>query len=67
MDSTIIIADRFSGQSCGFGFVEMPNDQETETAVERVNGHQLGGRALTVNEAKPHGAHSGNGSRERGR
>ncbi len=65
VDSTTIITDRFSGQSRGFGFVEMHNDQEAETAVERFNGHQLGGRALTVNKAKPQGERSGGGSRER--
>jgi len=65
VDSATIITDRFSGQSRGFGFVEMHNDQEAETAVERFNGHQLGGRALTVNKAKPQGDRSGGGSRER--
>jgi RNA recognition motif-containing protein len=65
VDSATIITDRFSGQSRGFGFVEMHNDQEAETAVERFNGHQLGGRALTVNKAKPQGERSGGGSRDR--
>ena len=65
VDSATIITDRFSGQSRGFGFVEMHNDQEAEVAVERFNGHQLGGRPLTVNKAKPPGDRSGGGSRER--
>ena len=65
VDSATIITDKFSGQSRGFGFVEMHNDQEAETAVERFNGHQLGGRALTVNKAKPQGDRSGGGNRER--
>lgn len=63
--SATIITDRFSGQSRGFGFVEMQNDQEAETAVERFNGHQLSGRALTVNKAKPQGERPGGGNRER--
>jgi RNA recognition motif-containing protein len=65
VDSATIVTDRFSGQSRGFGFVEMQNDQEAETAVERFNGHQLGGRALTVNKAKPQRERSGGGGRER--
>ena len=65
VDSTTIITDRFSGQSRGFGFVEMHTDQEAETAIERFNGHQLSGRALTVNKAKPQGERSGGGRRER--
>jgi len=65
VDSATIIMDRSSGQSRGFGFVEMHNDQEAETAVERFHGHQLGGRPLTVNKAKPQGERSGGGGRER--
>jgi len=65
VDSATIITDRFSGQSRGFGFVEMHNDQEAEAAVERFNGHQLGGRPLTVNKAKPQAGRSGGGGRER--
>lgn len=53
-----IITDRFSGQSRGFGFVEMSNDQEAETAIERFNGHEFSGRALTVDKAKPHAGRS---------
>jgi cold-inducible RNA-binding protein len=51
-DATIV-EDRFTGQSKGFGFVEMPNDEEAKTAIGRFNGYQLDGRALTVNEARP--------------
>jgi RNA recognition motif-containing protein len=65
VDSATIIMDKFSGQSRGFGFVEMRTDQEAETAVERFHGHQLGGRPLTVNKAKPQGERSGGGGRER--
>lgn len=51
--SANIITDKFSGQSRGFGFVEMGNEREAQTAIERFNGYELKGRALTVNEAKP--------------
>jgi RNA recognition motif-containing protein len=47
-----VIADRFTGQSRGFGFVEMANDDEAQNAIAALNGTQLGGRNLTVNEAK---------------
>src|SRR5262245_12094878 len=67
--STTIITDKFSGQPRGFGFVEMSNDQEAQTAIERFHGYDLHGRALTVNKAKPTGggrlpfAGSGHGRR----
>ncbi len=48
-----IITDRYTGQAKGFGFVEMENDNEAEAAINALNGTQLGGRTLTVNEAKP--------------
>jgi len=51
--SATIIKDKFSGRSKGFGFVEMPNDAEAKTAIEGVNGKDLKGRAVKVNEAKP--------------
>ena len=51
--SANVISDKFSGQSRGFGFVEMDSAQEAQTAIEKFNGYQLQGRALTVNEAKP--------------
>lgn len=47
-----IISDRFTGQSRGFGFVAMANDDEATNAINALNGTQLGGRNLTVNEAK---------------
>ena len=50
---TAIIKDKFSGESRGFGFVEMPNKEEAERAISSLNGKDLKGRALTVNEAKP--------------
>ena len=51
--SATIIKDKFSGRSKGFGFVEMPNDAEAKAAIEGVNGKDLKGRAVKVNEAKP--------------
>lgn len=51
-DATII-TDRYTGQAKGFGFVEMDNDAEADAAISALNGTQMGGRTLTVNEAKP--------------
>lgn len=53
VESATIITDRDSGQSKGFGFVEMPVDSEAQAAITELNGRQIGGRALTVNEARP--------------
>jgi RNA recognition motif-containing protein len=51
--SAKIIADKFTGQSRGFGFVEMSSDSEAKAAITALNGSEMGGRSLTVNEAKP--------------
>ena len=51
--SAQVIMDRDTGRSKGFGFVEMGNDQEAQTAIAALNGKQVDGRALTVNEARP--------------
>jgi RNA recognition motif-containing protein len=51
--STSIIKDKFSGQSKGFGFVEMPVKGEAQAAIEGINGKELKGRTLNVNEARP--------------
>ncbi|MBN1899959.1 RNA-binding protein [Candidatus Sumerlaeota bacterium] len=51
-DATII-ADRFSGRSKGFGFVEMPNQEEAEKAIADMNGKDFHGRSLIVNQARP--------------
>ena len=48
-----IIKDKFSGESRGFGFVEMPAKEEAEKAIAALNGKDLKGRTMTVNEAKP--------------
>jgi RNA recognition motif-containing protein len=48
-----VIEDKYSGQSRGFGFVEMANADEAREAIAKFNGYSLGGRPLTVNEAKP--------------
>ena len=59
--SVNIISDKFSGQSRGFGFVEMASQAEAQAAIERFHGYELQGRALTVNEAKPQAPRSGGG------
>jgi len=51
--SAKVIMDRESGRSKGFGFVEMGSDEEAQTAIKDLNGKELGGRAIAVNEARP--------------
>lgn len=53
VDSAVIIMDRMSGRSKGFGFVEMTSDDDAQKAIEMWNGKDFGGRTLTVNEARP--------------
>src|SRR5436305_1170972 len=53
VESAQIINDRDTGRSKGFGFVEMSSDEEAQAAIAAMNGQEHGGRALTVNEAKP--------------
>jgi RNA recognition motif-containing protein len=53
VQSAQVIADRETGRSKGFGFVEMGSDQEAQAAISALNGQEHGGRALTVNEARP--------------
>lgn len=48
-----IIKDRDTGRSKGFGFVEMPTSEEAQSAISALNGKELSGRTITVNEAKP--------------
>ncbi|MET0515020.1 MAG: RNA-binding protein [Nitrospiraceae bacterium] len=61
VESARIITDKFTGQSRGFGFVEMSSSEEAQTAISAVNGTQMDGRTLTVNEAKPQEPRSGGG------
>jgi cold-inducible RNA-binding protein len=53
VDRVNIVTERDTGQPRGFGFVEMTNDAEGDRAIAAINGHEIGGRALNVNEAKP--------------
>jgi len=53
VQSAKVITDRYTGQSRGFGFVEMSTDDEAQKAITTLNGTQLGSRTLVVNEAKP--------------
>ena len=53
VSSVKILSDRETGRSRGFGFVEMPNQSEGEAAVAQLNGKEVGGRTLRVNEARP--------------
>ena len=61
VESVNIIKDRFSGESRGFGFVEMPSKAEAEKAIEEMNGKDLMGRAVSVNEARPKNDSRGGG------
>jgi cold-inducible RNA-binding protein len=59
VESVTVVTDRDTGRSRGFGFVEMPNNGEADSAITALNGHDVGGRALTVNEARPKTERSG--------
>jgi cold-inducible RNA-binding protein len=61
VQSAEVITDRATGQSKGFGFVEMGSDQEAQAAINALNGKENKGRALTVNEAKPRPPRSSGG------
>ena len=70
--SVSIIKDKFSNQSKGFGFVEMPTQEEAQAAISGMNGKELKGRAMNVNEARPRtddrrGGGGGGGRRPGGR
>lgn len=56
-----VITDKFTGRSRGFGFVEMPDNSEAEAAIQALNGKEMDGRPLTVNEARPRENRSGGG------
>jgi RNA recognition motif-containing protein len=66
VQSAQIIMDRDTGRSKGFAFVEMGSDQEAQAAITALNGKDMGGRALTVNEAKPREDRGGGGGGGRG-
>jgi RNA recognition motif-containing protein len=61
VQSAQVIMDRDTGRSKGFGFVEMGNDQEAQAAIAGLNGKEVGGRSLTVNEARPKEDRGGGG------
>jgi RNA recognition motif-containing protein len=62
-DSVRLITDRDTGRAKGFGFVEFSNDQEAKAAMSALNGQDLNGRPLTVNEARPQEPRTGGGNR----
>ena len=73
VDTVTVMRDRVTGRARGFAFVEMAGDDDAQKAITQLNGHQLGGRALTVNEARPQAARPGGsgfgwggGGRDRG-
>jgi RNA recognition motif-containing protein len=68
VESAAIIKDKYSGQSKGFGFVEMASKAEGQAAIDGLNGKELKGRTLNVNEARPRTeSHRGRGGRDGGR
>jgi len=68
VESVLVVTDRNTGRSRGFAFVEMADNGAADTAIAALNGKQMGGRALTVNEARPKvpggGGRSGGGQRD---
>ena len=71
VESANVIEDRETGRSRGFAFVEMSSKEEGNAAIQQLNGHEVGGRALNVNEAKPRedrgGSRNGGGNGGYGR
>ncbi len=63
VESAQVVMDRDTGRSKGFGFVEMKTDQEAQAAIAALNGQMVGGRSLTVNEARPREDRGGGGGR----
>ena len=66
VESATVIKDKFTGESRGFGFVEMPAKAEAQAAIEGLNETELKGRALNVNEARPREDRKGGGGRRGG-
>lgn len=64
VDRITILTDRDTGRSRGFGFVEMTNAEEGDKAIAALNGTQIGGRTLNVNEARPKTERSGGGGKD---
>jgi len=63
VESAVVIKDRDSGQSKGFGFVEMADDKEAQNAIKELNGKEVSGRSIVVNQARPQeDRNSGGGS-----
>jgi cold-inducible RNA-binding protein len=67
VESASVVEDRDTGRSRGFGFVEMSSKEEGEAAIQQFNGKEVGGRSLTVNEAKPREDRGGRGGGGGGR
>lgn len=63
VQSAKVITDRETGRSKGFGFVEMAEDSAADAAIEKLNGADLGGRAINVSEARPQAPREGGGGR----
>ncbi len=61
VESANVVEDRDTGRSRGFGFVEMSSAEEVKAAIEQLNGKEIDGRSLTVNEARPREERSGGG------
>ena len=66
VESARVITDRMTARSRGFGFVEMSSQEEAQQAIDKLNGTDLEGRSLAVNEAKPKEQRSGGGGRDGG-
>src|SRR5215831_14109978 len=66
VQSAAVITDKFSGQSKGFGFVEMSTPEEAANAISQLNDSELKGRNIKVNEAKPRESNFGGNNRDRG-
>lgn len=66
VESATIITDKMSGRSKGFGFVEMSSEEEAQKAIEMLNGKELDGRSITVNEARPMESRPRQGGFDRG-
>ena len=65
VETANVIKDKFSGESRGFGFVEMPSKDDAQKAIDDMNGKELNGRSVTVNEARPRPSRGGGGGRGR--